>query len=229
MNYRMILLLGAVLSAGVMLGTVSSQEGSSTKSGRPAVTGEDYSPIDPKLMSTPEGMKRAMDAWMANGRLGKFHRRLDYFLGKWTTETQMSMPGMPAMPSTPGTAEYTWLMEGRWLLGRSTGTVMGMPAEYVGVLGYDNHRKKYYSARFSSLDTSMTISTGAIARDGSQLDLYFQLDEPGTGEISKNARTNYRIIDDNKFVIDVYDLAMAGMDNKVLTFTYTRVTENAPK
>ena len=75
------------------------------------------------------------------------------------------------------------------------------------------------------MDTALAVSTGHISRDGSQIDMYFHLDEPGTGEIGKNARTHYRIIDENKFEIDVYDLAMAGRNNKVLTFKYTRKTE----
>ncbi|MEM7165187.1 MAG: DUF1579 family protein [Planctomycetota bacterium] len=219
MNFKLVVLLGAVLAAGILLGTASSQDSPTKPAGGDAsATGEDYSPIDMSKID----MQKMMEAYFAVGKLGKFHKRLEYFLGKWDTETQISMPGAPPMPATKGTAEYTWLLEGRWLQGRSVGTMMGRPAEYVSILGYDNHRKKYMSARFSSLDTSLTTSTGAISRDGSIIDLYFQLDEPGTGEIAKNARSSYRIIDANKFVVDVYDLAMAGMDNKVLTFTYTR-------
>jgi hypothetical protein len=54
---------------------------------------------------------------------GPHHKELERFLGKWTRETRITMVGYDA-PAEKGTAEFSWLMPGRWLKGETKGTLM---------------------------------------------------------------------------------------------------------
>ena len=223
MKWPSILVIVIALTVGVAIGAFSNgnsataQDAEKKVNVKAPVTGEDYSPVDPTKIDMGEMMAK----YLAVGTPGKYHERLKYFIGEWELESQMMMQGMEA-PPTKGTATYSWLMEGRWLQSNMTGNLMGRPFHFAAIMGYDNQRKQYVSARFSSLDTSMVKSTGAISRDGSEIDLYFQLDDVGTGEVGKNGRSHFRILDENSFVIDVYDLAIAGQKNQVLRFSAKR-------
>ena len=54
---------------------------------------------------------------------GKHHKVLERFLGSWKTETRFFM-GSKAMPPEKGTAEFSWLMKGRWLKSEWSGPMM---------------------------------------------------------------------------------------------------------
>src|SRR4051812_16826858 len=73
-------------------------------------------------MSNEAGMQDGMDAWMASMKPGPNHERLGKLIGKWDTTLTFRMPGEPAQESK-GKAEYSWLMEGRWLQQTSEGSM----------------------------------------------------------------------------------------------------------
>ncbi len=116
----------------------------------------------------------------------------------------------------------SWLMPGRWTQEKATSNMMGMPVESFSITGYDNHKKKYVTCSVSTLETTLNVFSGSIDRGGRIIDQYGQIDEPTTGEIGKNVRSVTRIIDDNKYIREIYDLAIAGTNNLVVEITYTR-------
>ena len=51
--------------------------------------------------------------------------------------------GDQAGPAEKGTAEFSWLMEGRWLKSDWSGSMMKMPLTGFLVMGYDNFRQSF--------------------------------------------------------------------------------------
>ena len=49
---------------------------------------------------SPEGMQKMMATWQRMMMPGKYHERLEYFVGDWATETTMHMGGTRRIPPT---------------------------------------------------------------------------------------------------------------------------------
>ena len=166
-----------------------------------------------------------MAAMMAKARKftepGEHHALLQKFVGKWNTEARMMM-GDRTMPAEKGTAEFGWLMEGRWLQSRSKGTMMGMPIETFSILGYDNFKQSYVATMISSMDTAMLRSEGDLDPGGKVLLTYGTLDEYLTGEHDKMVKYVWRFESDDRIVFEVHDLPIGENNTKVVEVTYQR-------
>jgi len=100
--------------------------------------------------------------------------------------------------------------------------MMGMPMTGMGVTGYDNFDKKYVSFWIDNLSTAMYLSEGSIDPAGKVLSLYGKMDEPMTGEHDKNVKYVSRVVDPDKFVFEIHDLAIPEPNTKVVEVVYTR-------
>jgi hypothetical protein len=152
---------------------------------------------------------------------GERHKALERFLGKWTTESRLFMGGQPTPPEK-GSAEFSWLMAGRWLKAETKGSMMGMPMENFLILGYDNFKQSYVSTNVSSIDTAMTHAEGDMTQSGDALLSYGTLDEYLTGEHDKMVKYAWRFPSKDKLVLEVHDLPIGEKNTKVLEVVYTR-------
>jgi hypothetical protein len=152
---------------------------------------------------------------------GEHHALLERFLGRWTTETRFFM-GPQASPPEEGTAEGTWLMEGRWMQLRSSGQMMGMPMQGQSVLGYDNFKMSYVVSSVSTMDTAMHYAEGDLDQGGRTLLLYGTLDEYLTGEHDKMVKTIWRFPADDEMVMEIHDLPIGENGTKVVEVRYRR-------
>jgi hypothetical protein len=48
------------------------------------------------------------------------------------------------------------------------------------------------------------------------------MDEPMTGEVGKHVKYVTRVINDDKFIFEIHDLAIGGDKTKVVEIVYTR-------
>lgn len=158
---------------------------------------------------------------------GKHHKELERFLGKWNIETRVFM-GDQAGPPEKGTAEYTWLMPGRWLQGRWNGTFMGRPMEGFSLMGYDNFKQSFVAANVSNFDTAMNYLEGDMDPTGQALISYGTLDEYLTGEHDKMVKYVWRFPAPDKFILEIHDLPIGEKNTKVIEFTYTKAEDSAP-
>jgi hypothetical protein len=169
------------------------------------------------MASMQEGMKK----WMESCRPGKQHQKLARLIGKWDTE--FAMYGMGATPmKSPGTAEFSWLFDGRWLQERWTGSMMGMPVSGLAIIGYDNFKQKYTTATVNSLDTMLLTAEGNFDQSGDALISYGVMDEPMTGENDKMVKYVMRFQGDDKLTFEIHDLAIGETNTKVIEITFTR-------
>jgi hypothetical protein len=170
-----------------------------------------------------EAMQEAMKKWMEVSTPGEQHEFLMERVGKWNTKMKFWMggPGSPSEEST-GTSEMSSVLGGRWLMEKSSGTIMGMPHEGYGLTGYDKFRKQFRSVWLDNMSTTMYLFSGYLDRTGKILTTYGEMDEPGTGEIAKMSRFVTTIVSDDEFILTGFDLGL-GDDARVMEITYQRV------
>ena len=121
-----------------------------------------------------------------------------------------------------GTATVKSIMDGRYLLMKAEGPMMGMPSEGLGIFGYDNYKKKYVGTWINSLQTAIYIAEGTLDRTGTELNMFFPIDEYLTGEHDKMALERIRIIDEDTWVLEIHDLTIVPGETKVMEFKYIR-------
>jgi hypothetical protein len=164
---------------------------------------------------TPGQMMELMKKWSATD---EHHKELAWHVGQWDVEMRV-MGGA----AEKGTAEFKWIMDGRWLSEEMRGTMMGMPYHGYGVSGFDRFKKKWVTTWVSNLDTAMLRFEGVVVDPtGKVRVVWCNLDEYLTGEHDKPAKGVFRKIDENKFVYEIWDMAMGPEGGKVMDFTYTR-------
>ncbi len=173
----------------------------------------------------PQDPKNAMAKMMAKAKRytqpGKYHKVLERFIGKWNTEMRLFM-GKEPTAAEKGTAENTWLMEGRWLQMQSTGTMMGRPLNSFWLMGYDNFKQSYVATGVSNFDTSMNRSEGDLDKSGKTMLLYGTIDEYLTGEHDKMVKVVFRFESKDKIIMELHDLPIGEHNTKVVETVYTR-------
>ena len=152
---------------------------------------------------------------------GEHHELLKRFLGKWNTESRLTMAGQ-ATPAEQGSAEFSWLVEGRWLQSKAEGRMMGMPLTSLLWMGYDNFKQSYVITMVNNLDTAMNHAEGDLTQDGKALVVYGTLDEYLTGEHDKMVKYVWRFLGDDEMVLEVHDLAIGETGTEVIEVRYRR-------
>lgn len=152
---------------------------------------------------------------------GPHHKELARMVGQWNMEVRFFMGGK-ASPPEKGTSETKWLMDGRWLITETQGTMMGRPYKAAMLMGYDNFKQSFVTAAVSSVDTAMTHSEGDMDPGGKTLITYGTLDEYLTGENDKMVKYVWRFESDDRVVWEIHDLPIGENNTKVVEFTFTR-------
>lgn len=149
-------------------------------------------------------MQKMMKLWEEASTPGLNHKVLDAFLGKWQTDSTFWIK--PEAPSVHfrGDAEYRSIMGGRYVISESSGTIMGQPFTGMGLMGYDNMKKKYFVAWIDSGSTALFTADGTLDRTGKVITLLGTMDDPTTGEYGASVKYVFRIVDKNKHVFEMY-------------------------
>ena len=85
-----------------------------------------------------------MQEYMKLMQPGEAHKGLHYYVGVWDTVTKVWMggPGTQAMESA-GMSTFKSVLGGSWIMEEHTGSMMGMPYNGIGMMGYDNYKNLY--------------------------------------------------------------------------------------
>lgn len=168
-------------------------------------------PMDPQAM---------MDLYQKLATPGEPHKLFASLAGSWITHTKEWMePGKPPVETT-GSAEMKMLLDGRFLQQEFNGSMMGQPFTGIGIDGYDNIRKKYFTAWMDSMGTSIFMMEGTASADGKTITLAGKHAEPGGGHMTH--RAIWKIVDSNTQTFDMYGAHHGGKEMKMMEITYTR-------
>jgi len=160
-----------------------------------------------------------MKAMMEAGTPGEPHKKLDTFAGKWDTKvTSWMVPGADPM-TMEGTSETRWVMGGRYLEQKFSGSFMGMPFEGIGYTGYDNVKKQYWSTWMDNMSTALFASTGAL--DGSTWSFTGSSADPMTGK-DMRADSKIMVADADHHTMEMWAPGPDGKMFKSMVMTYSR-------
>ncbi len=152
-----------------------------------------------------------MAAWEAYAKPGKIHEILANDNGSWTEEMVIySKPNDPNPMKASLTSESKMVLGGRYQQTSHKGSVMGMPFEGTGFVGYDNASKKIVSIWMDNMGTGIMHLSGEY--DGSStMTLKGEVIDPLTGK-AKSVRETFTIIDDNTRKLEMFDTAETGKE-----------------
>jgi hypothetical protein len=115
-------------------------------------------PAQAPPMSADE--KAMQEKWMAFMTPGPEHQVLAGRVGKWDAKvTIWQAAGAPPI-SDMATTEVAAIFDGRYFADTTAGHFMGMPFNGHGLMGYDNMKKKYFSAWIDNMGTGLMVSEG---------------------------------------------------------------------
>jgi hypothetical protein len=151
--------------------------------------------------------------------LGPEQKALAKYLGQWTVDVEL--PGRHV--HSIGTAEYSWVIAGRWLGCRIKASLLGQPFEEFTILGYDSYSQSLVEVSVESSDNSMLMSRGSPPHGihGASV-LFGELDEYFSGSLHRPYKVVSQWISSNRHITEVWDLGAGEQPVKKIAFTFTR-------
>lgn len=154
--------------------------------------------------------------------LGAQQKELGALLGEWDVDIVLSNGATPAQHSK-GKAQYSWVVNGRWLGCHLTGTMLGLPYEQFTILGYDSYARNVVEVAVESADNSMLLSRGSAAPPNQALTVLFgELDEYTTGVLHRPYKVVLNRVSPNRHVVEIVGFDDSGKEVKKLQFTFSR-------
>lgn len=148
------------------------------------------------------------------------HKILEAFVGDWDYTVKFWMtPGSEPEVSN-GTSTIKSIMGGRFIKQKTEGTSMGQPFEGMGIMGYDNEKKKYEAVWIDNMGTGMAKDSGTYDPTTKTFTEEGTFSCPMEGE--KTYRSVTKILGKDSFTYEWY---MNGPDDKefrAMEIIYTR-------
>lgn len=152
---------------------------------------------------------------------GEQHKALEPLVGTWKASTKMWM-GSAEPQVSEGTCERSWIMGGRFLVAKHTGSFAGMPFEGMEILGYDLRTGQYVSTWIDNMGTSIaTTSSGKMDPATKTLAMDMSMFDPASGAMLPYKNVT-KIVDANSHVFTMLS-NRGGKETAEMEITYTRV------
>jgi hypothetical protein len=176
----------------------------------PAKESRDVPPMDPAQM----------EAWMKASTPGDQHKKLSFFLGDWKASNTMWMEGSEM--KSEGSAHYEWALGGRYMISKHTGNFGGMPFEGMGIDGYDNVNKEFFSVWMDNMGTGYMLSKGKESADGKSVTFIGSTKDPMTGKMVEHRMVS-TITGPDTSKFEMWMTPSGEKETKAMEILYTRV------
>jgi hypothetical protein len=172
-------------------------------------------PMDPK-------MAEMMQKFQEYSTPTENHKILDTLAGSWDhTVTSWMAPDAPPETSS-GTTENEWIMDGRFIQGKSHGMFMGKPFEGMSLLGYDNLKKEYQTVWIDNMATGMMTGTAKYDTSAKTLTDTGHFTCPLVGG-DRTYRAITTLKDNDHYAYEMYmNDPTSGKEFKAMEINYTR-------
>lgn len=173
----------------------------------------------PKMSAEQQAM---MDKMAKAATPGPHHEMIKKMVGEWTCSVHFQMDEKSPMQESQSTATITSLMDGRYAQETSTGQMMGMTFNGMGIYGYDNVIGKYVSTWVDNMGTGMMMSQGTPDASGKVINWVGSMNDPVTGKPKKERMTT-TWTDDNHYTLEMYGTPPGSkQEMKMMTIEYAR-------
>jgi hypothetical protein len=162
-----------------------------------------------------------MKAWQDYMTPGDMHKWMEKTNGTWEGEVTQWMD--PKAPPTKATAKnvQSSALGGRYVIGKFTSTMMGMPFEGVSTMGYDNAKKMFTSTWMDNLGTGIVHMSGTYDETTKTLNLKGHQTDPMTGK-DTDIREEMTMIDNDSYSMSMYGTGADGKEMKFMEGVFKR-------
>lgn len=174
----------------------------------------------PALADEP-GQDEMMQAYMQAAQPGEAHAHLAEKAGSWncTVRSWMDPSGEPMV--SQGTERSRMILGGRYLESKFSATMMGMPYEGRGLMGYDNGKQKYVGTWFDSMGTGVMYYEGEYDAQKKALVCRGEYVDPVTGETQTSTLVSRELGPDHS-IFEMWGPGPSGEDVKWMEIEYER-------
>lgn len=161
-----------------------------------------------------------MAKWQEFATPGENHKVLDGVVGHWdyVVKWWMAPEGEPEI--SKGTNENKWLMGGRYMQFLTQGTYMDQPFEGMGLMGFDNGKKKYESTWIDNMGTGIMTAQSTYDPQKKLFTEHGRFTDPMQGELS--FRGEIALIDNDHYVYKMHTPGKNGQEFLMMEVSYTR-------
>ncbi len=161
-----------------------------------------------------QAMMQAMTPGVHHEHMKKLAGNFDYTIKMWMD---------PSMPPTESTGKRTaeFLLGGRYLQEKITGSFMGMPFEGMSIMAYDNLAKEYVMTWIDNMGTGIMVSHGQCDGKGTTWTMTGDSIDPMTGK-KVTMKSVTRLVDDNTVTMEMSSPGPDGKDVKMIELTMKR-------
>ena len=166
---------------------------------------------------------QSTDEWAALSEPGASHRLLAPLEGNWTTEMKFwSQPGV-GESSSQGKSSFKWIMGGRFLKEEVLGSVLEQTFQGLGLMGYDNAKRRFTTVWVDSFNTGIATAEGTYAADNQKFSFVGSTYDPLINGV-KETKSEIDIVNADQFVFRMFDTAPDGREFKSLEITYHKLS-----
>jgi len=168
--------------------------------------------------------KAAMDAMMKAGMPGPEHQEMMKSAGTWDAEVKFfdMMKNQWSEPQK-GTMKMEPVLDGHYLMMKFEGIMdwggQKMPFKGMGIMGYDNIKKKYFSTWIDSMSTGLMHTEGT--KQGNVATLTGTMVDPMSGKDCQ-VREVATHTDDSHMKYEMYGSDPSGKEMKMMEINYTK-------
>lgn len=160
-----------------------------------------------------------MKAWEVYKTPGEEHKMLAENIGKWDGDiTMWTDPTQPPQKSK-GTSEFESIYDGRYLIGKYTGNMMGMPFSGMDISGFDNAKKVYFTSWIDNMGTGIMYLEGTYDKNSKTFNYAGETVDPMGNKM--NVREVITVIDKDHTKFEMY-MDMGQGEMKSMEISYTR-------
>ena len=183
-------------------------------------TANDVFSQDQPEEGAPAGPDQAeiMRKWSEFMTPGEPHQAMAARTGTWSGDATLYESGTESTSRT--TYERSMILGGRYLVEDVTGAWSGMPFQGRAIVGFDNHRKEYFSIWVDSFGTGYMAFRGKKAKDGS-IHMATEPQEDFLGRTS-SYRTVTTYPDANTETFEMFHIDAEGKEALAMKMTLTR-------
>lgn len=173
----------------------------------------------PPVMPDSAAMAKAWQNFMTPGPMHAWMAKTN---GTW--ESEVSQWGMdPSAPPSKAKATIVQssMLNGLYVTGKFTSTMMGMPMQGQSTMGYDNAKKDFVSTWVDNMGSGIVVMRGTYDEASKTLNLKGKQTDPMTGQDS-DMREEMKMVDDDTYTMSMFGTGMDGKEMKFMEGTFKR-------
>ncbi len=162
-----------------------------------------------------------MKVYMQAAAPGAPHEQLAQLAGSWRIKsTSWQMPGAPPV-ETAGAAVKKMVLGGRYLQETLNSSMMDMPFEGLGLLGYDNLRQEYSGVWLDNMSTQLMPYSGQYDPVHKTYTMKAEYLDAASGQLV-TARMVTTVVSENEHRFEMFMPGPDGKEFKGMEMVYTR-------